>query len=516
MKQTCGLLGPLIPFVRQRVDVPHIVDTIRRGVGRRAETFLDVARERIYARAESPYLKLLQYAGCAYADVEAEVRHRGLDETLRRLAGAGVYLTSEEFKGRIDVIRGNVRFRVRPADFDTGEASAGYTTHTSGTTQGPVALNVSFHWLAARTYITGAFFEAHELFSSAHAMYDSILPGPGGINNLLIYSRLGVAAERWFARVVPGLRQFHNYLNTYAIVLAGKLAGPGFPTPEFVGIRDVGRIVHWLAEKKRERKTVCVTAAASNAARVARAAWDMGVSLDGTTFICSGEPFTDAKRQVIERAGARGTVRFASGEAGVNFGFGCAHPLASDDIHIDEYLLALIDYERSTRDGSAVRPLLCTTVHPDAPRLLLNVETGDYGTLMRRECGCGLEKAGLTLHLHRIRSFEKFTSEGMNYNYMDLHELVEKDFPAEFGGRLGDYQLREEEDENGQTRITLIVDPAVGAVNEAALLRRLDNALGSGWHKRFWRDAGTLRVAREAPHSGARGKILPLHIVRRP
>jgi hypothetical protein len=104
----------------------------------------------------------------------------------------------------------------------------------------------------------------------------------------------------------------------------------------------------------------------------------------------------------------------------------------------------------------------------------------------------------------------------MNYNYMDLHELVEKDFPAEFGGGLGDYQLREEEDESGQTRITLIVDPAVGAVNEAALLRRLDNALGSGWHKRFWRDAGTLRVAREAPHSGARGKILPLHIVRRP
>ena len=515
VKQTCGLLGPLTRFVRQKVEAPDIVETMRRGVARRPEAFLDMMRERIYARGNSPYLKLLQYAGCEYADIEAEVRRRGLDETLRRLAGAGVYLTSEEFKGKIDVVRGATRLRVRPADFGTGAESAGYTIHTSGTTQGPIALTISFDWLAARTYITGAFFDAHGLFYSAHAMYDSILPGPGGINNLLIYSRLGVAAERWFARVVPGVRHFHNYLMTYAIVIAANAAGPGFPAPEFIGIPELERIVAWLEEKRREGKTACVTAAASNAARVARAAWERGVSLEGTTFICSGEPFTDAKREAIERVGARGTVRFASGDAGVNFGFGCANAAATDEIHIDEYLLALVHHERTQPDGSAVRPLLCTTIHPAAPRLMLNIETGDYGTLLRRACGCGLEKAGLTLHLHRIRSFEKFTSEGMNYNYVDLHELLEKTFPDEFGGGPGDYQLREEEDENGQTRITLVVDPAAGAVDEAKLIERLHEALGPGWHARFWRDAGTLRVRRDIPHASARGKILPLHMARR-
>lgn len=514
VQQTRGLLLPLTRFFRERLALSRVAEEIKRAVARRDEAFLDIVRERIYGRSASPYLKLLKYAGCAYADIEAHVRRHGLDETLTRLAGEGVYFTAEEFKGKTEVIRGAIRFRVEPADFATAEASAGFTTQTSGTSHRPVAINVPLGWIAERAFITAAFFDAHGLFSRSHAMYDSILPGPGGINNLLIYSRLGVPAERWFARVVPGYKHFYHYLNTYLIVLAGKLAGPGFPAPEFIGIEDVGRIVHWLAKKKREGKFCCVTAAASNAARVARAAWEMGVSLEGTKFICSGEPFTDAKREAIERVGARGTVRFASGDGGVSIGLGCADPVAADEIHVDEYLLALICHDRLLIDGSAVRPLLCTTLHPAAPRLLLNVETGDYGTLLRRNCGCGLEKAGLTLHLHHIRSFEKFTSEGMNYNYMDLYELLEKALPVEFGGGPGDYQLREEEDEKGQTRITLVVHPAVGGVNETMLLQRLHQALGESWHARFWRDAGTLRIKREVPRATGSGKILPLHIAR--
>jgi hypothetical protein len=121
--------------------------------------------------------------------------------------------------------------------------------------------------------------------------------------------------------------------------------------------------------------------------------------------------------------------------------------------------------------------------------------------------------------VHRIRSYEKFTSEGMNYFYGDLFELMEKDFPAEFGGTIGDYQLVEEEDGNGQTRLTLRVDPGVPNLNEERLLRRLEEELSKGrWGNRFqtgiWRDAGTLRIKREAPHASLRGKILPLHIDR--
>jgi hypothetical protein len=107
----------------------------------------------------------------------------------------------------------------------------------------------------------------------------------------------------------------------------------------------------------------------------------------------------------------------------------------------------------------------------------------------------------------------------MNYFSTDLFELLENAIPAEFGGGPGDYQLVEEEDGNGQTRLTLLVDPDVGAVDEANLLSRLQQGLAKGSrNNRFmtavWQDAGTFKIRRERPHASARGKILPLHINR--
>jgi hypothetical protein len=151
--------------------------------------------------------------------------------------------------------------------------------------------------------------------------------------------------------------------------------------------------------------------------------------------------------------------------------------------------------------------------------LLLNVELGDYATLERRDCGCTLGNAGLTLHLHHIGSYEKFTSEGMNYFYGDLYDLLEGTLPAEFGGGPGDYQLVEEEDEKGQTRLTLVVHPSVGQLDENNVLDRVRAAFSNGsrgnrFITRVWQNAGTFRVRRTVPHSSGRGKILPLHIPR--
>jgi hypothetical protein len=164
--------------------------------------------------------------------------------------------------------------------------------------------------------------------------------------------------------------------------------------------------------------------------------------------------------------------------------------------------------------------LLCTTLHAGYGRLLFNVENGDYGVIESRDCGCALEKVGLKFHLHHIRSYEKFTGEGMNYYYGDLYEFVERTLPSEFGGALGDYQIAEEEDEAGQTRLTLRVDPKLGAIDDLKLLARLRSELGrGGWSNEFqareWAKAGTLRVRREAPIASARGKILPLEVLKK-
>ena len=77
-----------------------------------------------------------------------------------------------------------------------------------------------------------------------------------------------------------------------------------------------------------------------------------------------------------------------------------------------------------------------------------------------------MHSIGLRLRIHRVRSYEKFTSEGLSYPIWDLIHLLEERLPAEFGGGVGDYQLLEEQAENGQTHLTLLVHPKVGDIDE--------------------------------------------------
>jgi hypothetical protein len=367
------------------------------------------------------------------------------------------------------------------------------------------------------------FLSAHDLFSHTHALYDAVLPAAGGLTNLLIYAKLGIPTERWFAREVPvrGFVRWYSEKTTQMVVRAARRCPAGFPTPEIIDAKDTQRIVRWIEEKRRAGKFCCITCAASNGARIARAAWDMGVSLEGTKFVVTGEPFTKAKREIIERVGARAASRFAGGlHINSGFGYGCANPVYDDEVHAHQHALALVSHPQPLSDGGApIYPLMATTLHQSCGKFLLNVENGDYATFDRRNCGCALEKVGLTLHLHHIRSYEKFTSEGMNYYYGDLFELFEKTLPAEFGGGPGDYQLVEEEERNGQTRLSLVVDPAVKELDEERLLARLRAALSQGsrgnrFMTELWQNAGTFRIVRKAPYASARGKILPLHISR--
>jgi len=518
-KSTVALAAALPRFFRERVTVQQAEEEIKRLLDNRVERFLELARTEIYERPSSPYLKLLNHAGCEFSDLRAYVYRQGLEETLEQLAREGVYLTADEFKGKKEVVREQLVFRVSPDDFEPLNPSPGLVLHSSGTRNRPVPFVHRLAWLAIRALGTAVFLSAHGLYSYTPALYDSILPGSGAIH-LLINSKLGKMPDRWFARKVPvstPLAATYFYLTTYLLVLMGKWFGSGFPKPEFLDISDIHRIVHWVAEKRREGEACYIITITSSAARIAQVAWGMGVSLEGTKFSVAGEPFTEAKEEVIKRVGASTTSRYGYG-GGVNIGFGCANPSYRDELHVDQNMLALICHPKPLAGiGSPIHPLLCSTLHPMAPRLFLNVESGDYATLEKRDCGCALERVGLTLHLHTIRSYEKLTSEGMNYFYDDLFEVLERTIPSEFGGRPGDYQLVEEEDDKGQTRLTLLVDPAVGDLNEENLLSRLQQALGQGspsnrFMSKVWQDAGTFRIKRQAPYASARGKILPLHI----
>jgi hypothetical protein len=518
--RTPRLAGGVRQFVRDRLTVAQATEQIRRGVDRREQNFLDVVRTRVFGTPDSPYQTLLKIAGVTFADLEQSVRRHGVDGTLHRLAAAGVYLTSDEFKGKKEVVRDGTSFRVSPELFLRQAPTSGFIGISSGSRSQPVSTFIPLDWLAVRTAAAGLFCASHDLYSHAHALYDGILPAGPGTNNLLIFGKLGIPVDRWFSHrisVHSRTERSYYFLLTYLIVATGRVSGAGFPWPQFVEISELERIVRWVQEMRRQGIRCCITSPASNAARIARTAAEMGASLEGTVFIVIGEPYTESKREVIERVGARAATRYAYG-GGVNVGFGCADRRHTDDVHVNEHFLALLSHPQPlSGDGPPIHPLLCTTLSPLAPRMLLNVASGDYALLERRECGCALGEAGLTLHVHRIRSFEKLTSEGLNYFYGDLFDLFEKVIPTEFGGGPGDYQLVEEEDEEGQTRLTLLVHPSVGDLDEARLVFRLLESLSAGsrgnqFMARVWQGAGTLRVRRQAPFASPRGKILPLHI----
>ncbi|HEX9442830.1 MAG TPA: hypothetical protein VGA73_01865, partial [Candidatus Binatia bacterium] len=231
-----------------------------------------LARARIYADPASPYLRLLKIAGCEFSDLQAGVLAQGLEATLTRLAGEGVYLTADEFKGKKDVVRAGRAFRVSPGAFQHPSPLPGLMIQTSGTGDQPMRSTASLGRLGFHVPAMAVFFAAHDLFGSSHAMHDAALPASGGTSNLLIYARLGIATERWFTRPAPAKNPFgaaYHYLTTRLIVGLGNLYGPGFPRPEF---RDPKDIVLWIEAQKARGKNCCVTTPASNAGRIARTA----------------------------------------------------------------------------------------------------------------------------------------------------------------------------------------------------------------------------------------------------
>ena len=160
-----------------------------------------MVREGIYQNHESPYLKLLKIAGCEFADLQAEFRRHGLESSLATLAGEGVYLTSEEFKGKIEVVRGREAFRVSPEDFEIRESSAGFNTQSSGARNAPVSTFSRLQWRALQAMGVAVFYSAHDLLSSAHAIYEPIIAGR--MNFVLINNNLEIPTDRWFAIRVP-------------------------------------------------------------------------------------------------------------------------------------------------------------------------------------------------------------------------------------------------------------------------------------------------------------------------
>ena len=249
--------------------------------------------------------------------------------------------------------------------------------------------------------------------------------------------------------------------------------------------------------------------------RIATAARDGGLDISGTSFRTGGEPLSPGKVRVIRGAGCTVCCHYSMAEVG-RIAIACGQPEAADDVHIALDKVAVLERDCHLSVGGTVRGLMLSTVQWGSPKIMLNVEVGDYGVLKTRTCGCPWDALGFTLHLHTIRSYEKLTSEGMHFVGADLVTIVEDVLPAKFGGDATDYQFVEEE-EDGLPRVSLIVSPRVGQADpaqlEAAVLTALAaHGAANKMMATVWADGRTIRVVRRQPYMTAAGRIHSLHV----
>ena len=301
-------------------------------------------------------------------------------------------------------------------------------------------------------------------------------------------------------------------LATAAVIWAAGLTARRLPLPEATPLDRADAVVDWIMSARRRGGGRCVLQTyVSQAVRVSQAASARGLDLNGVLFIVGSEPLTEAKQRAIVNTEAQVYSRYATTEIGM-LGIGCGRPMEAGDLHLVSDSIACI---HGTEDAGTAAPYHFTTLLPQSPVVMLNVQMGDAGFLERQHCGCLLDDLGLGVHLRQVRSFSRATGEGVAWFRPELQRIVEELLPARYGGSPLDYQWVEAEDERALTRLLLRVHPRLGPLDTDAIAEDVLAELSRGHAARRipverWRQAGTVRVVRQPPQSTSRGKMLPI------
>ncbi|MCL6544633.1 MAG: hypothetical protein K6T61_05360 [Bryobacteraceae bacterium] len=485
----------------------------------RSQSFLTLLRG-VYGAAGNPYRALLRWAGVEYGDLERMVRQDGVEAALEKLYDGGVHVSLEEFKGRRPLERKGLYLQLREGSFDNPLARGAFEVRTGGSTGRARRLAIDFELMAYDAACKMLNHSANGALGRPYAIWKAVPPGSSGLKNALWSIQLGAPLAEWFSPTPISWRpdMWKSAVFTYYALAAARWRGCSIPYPKHVPLDRAGEIAAWLAGKARASAPVVISLSSSRAVRVCMAAKEMGLDLSGTVFRVGGEPFTAAKQRLIEEAGARAFSGWAMAECGPLAG-GCANPSACDEVHLFLGKIAVIQRPKLLADGqSRLDALYLTTLLPSAPKIMLNLDTGDYGVLSQRDCGCGLQREGLTVHLHTIRSYEKLTTGGMHFLGGEFVTLVEEVLPKAFGGSPIDYQFVEEE-RGPESKVRILISPRVGPVEESKVVGKVLNYLASrsrgdrsmAWH---WQQSGTLSVSREEPAATKDGKIPHLRVVR--
>jgi hypothetical protein len=522
LRLAARFLWDLPPILRRPLTPERARAILRARFERRETDLLALAARAIYPFPTHPYRRLLRAAGCEYGDLETLVRRHGVDDALRTLVRAGVYLSIDEFKGRRPVTRGGLSLHVDLATLRNPAAQGAVPARSSGSVGAATTADVDLEFVRDLAVNQCLVLHARGGTAWRHALWH--VPGSAALKRVLWLTVAGSPPERWFSPLDLATTALHPRYrwSIRGLRWVSRAVGIALPGVTHAPPQDPTPLLRWMREVLAAGEVPHVATYASGAVRLADAAIAAGIDLRGAQLTISGEPTTRARLAAVRRSGATAVPQYGASEAGGTIGHGCLAPTEADDLHLFHDLRAVIQ-PGDELAGSGVSPatLLLTSLRPRAPFVLLNVSLGDRAVLARRACGCPLGDLGWTTHLHTIRSDEKLTAGGMNFFDGDLVHVLEDVLPARFGGGPTDYQLIEDEVEGGHRALRLVVDPSVGPLDERAVseafLGAIGRARGAGRvTELLWRDAGILRVERRPPVASTGGKIIHLHVRPRP
>lgn len=515
-----GYVRGLGRFLAQPVESRAAAGLVVSLLEKRAEHFLSLLRTSVFGSESSPYLPLLRHAGITVEDVTSWVGSEGLEGTLDRLHAAGVYVTLSEYKGHEKIRRGSLEYGVDTRAFENPHGGARFAARSSGSRSARRRLLIDFDVMGADAAYHSLFMESFGISGGPAAMWRTGPPDASGLRNALVHVKAGGHIHRWFShnRLAAGPHGWKNAAFAAATSALAGATGRRIPIPEHLPISRAGEVARWLAEHRAAGRTPSLNTMVGSALRVCLAARRAGLDISGTVMRVGGEPLTAGRASVFWDLGVRVGCHYAMTEVGA-IAMACSGAARPDEAHVLDGKLALTTHPVTLPlTGESVSGFHLTTVHPSSPKVLINVETGDFGEVETGACGCRLGEIGLQRRVHSILSHEKLTSEGMTFLVSEVLELLDSVLPRVFGGTLADYQLVEA-DRDGLPVVRLVVSPRVGRLDESEVCRVATEFLASGHGGRHlmtgvWLQANTLRIERRDPHVSAVGKILPLHVMR--
>lgn len=520
MNKYLSFIFGLEGFLEDTLNSQECIRGIKERMVNREENFLKTLKKCIYEYHKSPYLKLLKAAKIDYEGVKSSVATSGIEGALQLLENEGIYLSLDEVKGRKDTVRKNLRVRFNESDFNNPFTSPAFYIRSGGTMSRGTGTrtDINFRFLADRAQHRRIMFDLHRLFDGPLIVW---YPTVGGVEMgiLLECAKIGKPPLFFFYQIGNKLRKpsfVAKAAFTYLKYIAGKKA-LGLPCPELLTSEQTNKILDCIYKIRENYPACCVRTFVSSAVRICNLAKANNKRLEGVKFWVSGEPLTKGKLTEITSTGANAICQYSFGESAGTVSVGCLNPMAADDTHLLKDLFAVIQHKaKVSLPDIDFDAFLFTSLHPQAPKILLNVENGDYGIVENRKCGCGLGGLGLNTHLYNIRSFEKFNAGGMTIFGCDLIKIIEDALVPKYGGSSIDYQFIEEQD-NCSTRTTLIISPHLGNIDEEDLLSTIYqglSSLGPAYRTQaaIWQQAEALKIKRAPPIPNKKGKVFPVRI----